>query len=148
MRLKLYLLRNCLRLPLTLFATVVIDSRGSPLPNQKSPKQCASLNRISEICFSGALVATKNMKKAGRWKPRFVESEKAVVAAWELNSGWQMSSHAGETSFLMTTLRQPKKRAVALIETFVPSWLAGWLGWLPAWLAGWASWLGWLAGWA
>ena len=42
-------------------------------------------------------------------------------------------------------------RVAALIETFVPSWLAGagclagW-GWLVGWLAGWAGWLAGLAG--
>ena len=34
-------------------------------------------------------------------------------------------------------LRGPKNQAVAPIETFPPSWLAGWLGWLAGWL-GWA----------
>ena len=49
----------------------------------------------------------------------------------------------GSGVIMLQDLRQPKVQPVAPIETFPPSWLASWSGWL----AGLAGWAGWLAGW-
>ena len=51
----------------------------------------------------------------------------------------------GSGVIMLEDLGRPDDQAVAPIETFPPSWLAGWLGWLAGlagWLAGWARWAG------
>ena len=39
----------------------------------------------------------KNVKKTGMWKPCFLKQKIAVLSAWELDSGWKMSSHVSKT---------------------------------------------------